>query len=190
MALGQRFPQFVLRIVGRSPSNYAEELQEFCYKVWRYTQGIPGGFLSTAATAIQAGISAAAGTVTASWAAADHVHSIETATPSNPTGVEAAEGSGTALMRADATVQDIILATAADQPDHYVLQSNSGEALGVEWVPGFTRSETEFLREIFVASLASEERGARRTAAVCDGRFASDRRAPCDNCCTNDRGVR
>lgn len=191
MALGQRFPQFRVRIAGRSLPDLAQELQEYLYELWRYTQGIPGGFLNTAATAIQAGIAAAAGTVTASWAAADHTHSIETAAPTNPTGVTPAEGTGTALMRADATIQSIILKTAALNPDHYVLQSDSGDALGIAWVPGFSREETEFLREIFITSTSADDRGARHGAASsCDGRFASDRRDPCDNCCADARGSR
>lgn len=191
MALRQRFMQFRNRIVGRSLPDSAQEIQEYLYEIWRYTQGIPGGFLNTAATAIRAGIASAAGTVNASWAAADHVHNPETAAPSNPTGVTPDEGSGTALMRADAVIEDIILKTAALNPDNYVLQSDSGDALGVQWVPGFSREETEFLREIFITSTSDQDRGARRaTVSSCDGRFASDRRDPCDNCCADARGSR
>lgn len=195
MALGQRFPQFRNRLVGRSLPDSAQELQEYLYEVWRYTQGIPGGFLDTVATTIRAGVAATAGSVLASWAAADHTHDVETAAPSNATGVAASEGTGTALMRADATIRDIILATAAAEPDGHVLQSNSGEALGVEWVPGFTRTETEFLREIVTVATSSGERGSRSlvAASLCDGRFASDRRSPCGSSlssCCDSRGAR
>ncbi len=176
MPLGQRFPQFRNRVVGRSPSDYAKELQEYLYDVWRYTQGIPGGFLDTVATAIRAGVASTAGTVAASWAAADHIHNPETAAPSNPTGVTPSEGSGTALMRADATIEDIVLATAALSPNGYVLQSNSGQALGIEWVPGLSRTETEVLISIVERTTGSGSRSAR-------SRCRSARCQRTGNCC-------
>lgn len=191
MAVGQRFPQFRNRLVGRSPSDYAQEVQEYLYDVWRYTQGTPGGFLDTAATAIRAGIAAAAGSVLTSWAAADHVHSVETAAPANPTGKTASEGTGTALMRADAVVPDIILTTAALQPDGYALLSDSSQALGVRWAPGLSASEITYVQNQFVTNIDAGERSA-RTAMECDDRFASDRRSnpiPCDSV-SCERGAR
>lgn len=104
MALGQRFTKLNLRLVGRHPSDYAQQLQELLEDLWRFTMGIPGGFLNTAATAIQAGVAAAAGTVAASWAAANHVHNILTAAPAGLSNSNS-EGSGTSLLRADAGIK-------------------------------------------------------------------------------------
>ena len=188
MALRQRFFQFSLKLVGRHPSDYAQELQDFLESVWQYSLGIPGGFLDLAASVIRAGIASAAGDRNTGWAASDHVHQIETAAPSSPTGVTPDEGIGTALMRADAVIQDRILLEAASQPDGYVLQADSTQALGISWTPGLTRDEVTFVESQFLSSLESSERGARRNDTICDGRFASDRRAPCGSCC-DSRGV-
>jgi hypothetical protein len=96
-------------------------------------------------TTVQAGVDAAPGSGPAP-ALDDHQHDVETAVPSNPTGAAAAEGTGTALMRADATVQQGIVTTKGDllgystvparvpvDTDGYVLTADSAQALGVKW---------------------------------------------------------
>lgn len=108
--------------------------------------GLPGGFKNLAATLVRAGVSAFAGTMANGWAAADHVHQPETAAPSHPTGAAAAEGTGSSLMRADATIKQGIVTNKGDVltfstvparlgvgADGLVLTAASGEATGLKW---------------------------------------------------------
>lgn len=195
MALRQRFFAFNLKLVGRNPADYARELEELLESLWNFTLGIPGGFLNIVATILQAGVASSAGDRNTGWAAADHNHRIETSAPTSPTGPTPLEGTGTSLMRADATIRDGVMADAVSQPDGYVLQADSTDVLGVSWTPGLTRDEVVFVRGQFESSLESSDRGARRNDMICDGRFASDRRSPCDpsssSCCTiSSRGAR
>ena len=146
MAIGRRLHAFNVKLVNRHYKDYAQDLELFLKNLWEESLGIPGGFLATAATTIQAGVAALAGTLLAGWAAADHVHAVETASPANPTGTAAQEGTGTALMRADATILQGIVTTKGDVlgfaavparipvgANGQVLTSNSATALGVQW---------------------------------------------------------
>lgn len=107
-------------------------------------ENIQAGEPETPST-VQAGVSSDAGDET-NPALEDHVHAVETAAPSNPTGTAASEGTGTALMRADATIKQGIVTTKGDLlgrstvparvpvgTDGQVLTADSGEALGVKW---------------------------------------------------------
>lgn len=109
------------------------------------TQGIPGD-----PTTVQAGVEADPGTIGGPTPPAleDHVHDVETAAPSHPTGTTASEGIGSALMRADATVQQGIVTTKGDilgystvpsrvpvGADGEVLTADSGDPLGLSWQP-------------------------------------------------------
>jgi hypothetical protein len=64
--------------------------------------GIPGGFKGLTPTRIMASVAAFAGTMLTSWAAADHVHDVETASAVGLAGANT-EGTGTALARASHT---------------------------------------------------------------------------------------
>lgn len=91
------------RIVGRSPSDYAQELQEFLEKLLnKAVAGIPAGFNAIVASVIQAGVSSDSGSESSGWAAADHAHGILTAAPADISlGASASEGTSPALARAD-----------------------------------------------------------------------------------------
>lgn len=78
----------------------------------------------------------------------DHVHDVDTAAPAHPTGTTAAEGTGAALMRADATIAQGIVTTKGDVltygsaparlgvgADGLVLTADSGETTGLQWGP-------------------------------------------------------
>jgi hypothetical protein len=108
--------------------------------------GIPGGFRDLNPSTIQAGVSKNPGTEAASWAAADHVHDVETFAPSHPTGIAPSEGTGTRLMRADATIQQGIVTTKGDVltyssvparlpvgSDGQVLTADSAQTTGLKW---------------------------------------------------------
>jgi hypothetical protein len=110
--------------------------------------GIPGGFFGTAPNVIVAGDPADAGTENAGWMAADATFEVQTAAPTNPTGTAAAEGTGTALMRADATIKQGIVTTKGDILGHNatvparhavganttVLTADSAQTTGLAWV--------------------------------------------------------
>lgn len=118
MAVQRRLFKGPPKLTGRHPSDYARELYEFLRKLYEETLGIPGGFIGTIATTIQAGVAAAAGALLSGWAAADHTHAVETTTPPNPTGPVASEGTGTALMRADATIKQGIVVARGELLGH------------------------------------------------------------------------
>lgn len=81
-------------------------------------EGLPAGFSATTPSQIQAGVDADEGEPTDGWTPPSHVHEVETATPSHPTGSAASEGSGSALMRADATIQQGIVTAQGDILTH------------------------------------------------------------------------
>lgn len=94
---------------------------------------------------VQAGDSADPGDGT-NPALEDHVHAVDTGAPTNPTGTAADEGTGTALMRADATIQQGIVTTKGDllgystvparvpiSTNGFVLTADSAQALGLKW---------------------------------------------------------
>lgn len=97
---------------------------------------------------VQAGVTADAGEGPAP-ALDDHVHAVETATPTNATAAAAAEGTGSALMRADATIRQGIVTTKGDLlgystvparvpvgSDGQALIADSTAAQGVSWGTG------------------------------------------------------
>ena len=92
-----------IQLVGRSPEDYAQELQEAIKKLWeKVWGGIPAGFNSTVPPTIQAGAAGTAGTESAGWMAADARPAIETGNPpAILLGQPTAEGTGTSLARAD-----------------------------------------------------------------------------------------
>src|SRR5262245_17040339 len=97
-------------------------------------------------TQIQAGVAAARGDGPA-IANDDHVHNIETGAPSNPTGQNASEGAGSALMRATAVIKQGIVTTKGDLLTHHatlperlavgadkrLLMADSAGARGLRW---------------------------------------------------------
>lgn len=136
------------RIVGRAPTDYARELEEFLQRLFAFTaDGIPPGFTDTDPTEIQAGATADPGSETSGWAAADHTHEIATASPTYPTQKTADEGTGTALMRADAKIAQGIVTTKGDLLTHdgstaerlavgtalQVLTANAAQPTGLKW---------------------------------------------------------
>jgi hypothetical protein len=139
------------RLLGRKfddpKDNCVRDLEEWLSELTDANQGgVPAGFLDVAPEEIQAGDTADGGSETEGWAAADHVHSVDTAAPSNPTGTAASEGTGTSLMRADATIQQGIVTTKGDLlgystvparvavgTDTHVLTADSSVALGLKW---------------------------------------------------------
>jgi len=77
-----------------------ELLDEILRGLRQVVKGIPAGFLNILPTRIQAGVVAFAGDVLTGWAAASHRHDVETEAAVS-LGEANAEGSGTALSRAD-----------------------------------------------------------------------------------------
>lgn len=163
MGLTRRSPKSHVRIVGRDPGDYAQELQEKLEELARQAQGIPGGFLGTAPSVIQAGVTAAAGSESAGWLSAGATFGIQTAAPSHPTGTAAAEGTGTALMRADSTIKQGIVAAKGDLLTHNgtapaarsqagasdddVLTRDHLEATGMKWAPAKDPNADILLRQ-------------------------------------------
>jgi hypothetical protein len=118
-----------VQLVGRDPQDYAQELQEAIKKLWeKVWGGIPAGFNGTVPPTIQAGVAGSAGNESAGWMAADAQVPIETGIPANPTGKVASEGTGTALMRASATIAQGIVTTKGDILSH---DGATAERLGV-----------------------------------------------------------
>lgn len=147
MAQGRRVGRKKVRVIGRTWNDVQRDIQEALDELLESNDdGIPPGFRDVTPEEVNAGDEGDPGTATQGWAAADHEHSVETAAPSNATGTAAAEGSGTALMRADATIEQGIVTTKGDLLGHstdparvpvgtdgQVLTADSGEALGVKW---------------------------------------------------------
>lgn len=146
MALSRRKPPLLPDLAILNWADIRGALYRYLRWVNDFYSSIPGGFLGSTPEDIQAGATASSGTESASWAAADHVHGVETAAPSNPTGTAPAEGTGTSLMRADATIQQGIVTTKGDLlgystvPERVpvgangtVLMADSTQALGVRY---------------------------------------------------------
>lgn len=72
MTIQRRLTQFRLRLVGRSPSDYAQELQDFLKDLFEQNLGIPGGFFDV--LPVPPGDEASAGDPADGWAAARHGH--------------------------------------------------------------------------------------------------------------------
>lgn len=144
----------VPRIVGRDPADYAQELQDILEALQAQTDVTNVLYqtetlgIGAAPGTIQAGQTADPGTSGSGWIGADATFAVETAAPTNPTGTAAAEGSGTALMRADATVKQGIVTTKGDVlgfstvpaklavgSDALGLTADSGQATGLRWGP-------------------------------------------------------
>jgi len=108
----RRLQAFMLRLVGRHPTDYAQELQDFLEEEHNArVGGIPGGFNGSSPTTVHAGGTGSPGTELAGWAAADHDHPVETGAADPITlGAAASEGSGTPLARADHDHDTITLA--------------------------------------------------------------------------------
>lgn len=100
-ATSRRLTITTIRIVGRHPDDYAEELQRFLEKLAKQVHGgIPAGFNEETPTRVEADVSADPGTETAGWAAADHQHDVAVESAGG-LGNANAEGSSNALARAD-----------------------------------------------------------------------------------------
>ena len=123
-----------------------QKLKEYLKLLLDYIQGVPGGFRGTVPRTIQAGVAGDAGTQDAGWMSAGALAPIKTGTPPNATAAAALEGTGTALMRADATIRQGIVTTKGDLLGYstvpvrvpvgtntFVLTANSAVAAGVEW---------------------------------------------------------
>lgn len=96
---------------------------------------------------VQAGVPADVGTLTGHAPSTDdHVHHVETAIPSHATGSAAAEGTGTALMRADATILQGIVQVKGDLlgfsnvpvrlpvgADGHLIVADAASAAGLKW---------------------------------------------------------
>lgn len=169
MAVGRRRPRPAPRISGRPPEEYAQDLQDFLRDLeFGMSDGIPVGFQDITPEAIEAGAEADPGEENDGWASASHIHDVNTAAPSNPTGTAAAEGSGAALMRADATIQQGIVTTKGDLLTHSAtvparlpvgangtfLQADSAETTGLKWNTisaafGYEPVDLEYLSWIF-----------------------------------------
>ncbi len=148
----RRFTGTVPRLVRHSWEDISKELQEFLEKLFlQVLGGIPPGFNNVTPQNINANNTAAAGAEGDGWASASHVHDVDTAAPSNPTGKTPVEGVSGALMRADATVQQGIVTTKGDLLTHdnataerlavgtdgQVLNADSAETTGLKWIdPG------------------------------------------------------
>lgn len=148
---GRRAPGYIPRFAGREwDSLTGSLLDDALRRLQDNYSGVPGGFFGITPSTIQAGVTADSRTEVEGWAAADHVHDAETATPVHAVGPVASEGTGTALMRADATIAmgivedpgDILVSdgdTAVALPvgdDRTVLMADSAEPAGLRWVKG------------------------------------------------------
>lgn len=114
-------------------------------------------------TTVDAGSAASTGDGP-SYAYEDHEHAVSTAAPSNSTGTAASEGSGAALMRADATIKQGIVTTKGDLLTHNstvparlaigsdttLLVADSTQTTGIKWAPvstafGYDPADLELL---------------------------------------------
>jgi len=124
-----------------------QKLVNFLRQILDYIQGVPGGFRRTTPLTIIAGTTGDPGTESAGWMAADALAPISTGVPPNATGQVAAEGTGTALMRASATIKQGIVTTKGDiltfgtLPDREpvggngtVLTADSSKPRGLAWI--------------------------------------------------------
>lgn len=96
-----------VRIVGRAPDDYAQELQERLEKLGEQVTGaIPGGFNSTTPTTIDGTTPATPGSESEGWAAADHGHALDiSGTPGAVTLAASAQGSGPGVSLSSHTHQ-------------------------------------------------------------------------------------
>lgn len=100
-AISRRLTNTAIRLVGRSPNDYAEELQRFLEKIAKQVfGGIPAGFNDVSPTQIEADTVSSPGSQTEGWAAADHAHPVLTAS-AGELGDVSSEGTSPALSRAD-----------------------------------------------------------------------------------------
>lgn len=149
----RRLTRSVVKLVGRSFPDVAQELQEWLeWLAQQAIAGLPAGFNVLVPSSIKAGVVGSAGSQTDGWMSASAQIPIQTGAPTHPTDTVASEGSGAALMRADATIQQGIVTTKGDLLgfaavparipvgiDGLVLLSDSTSILGVSWgqaVPG------------------------------------------------------
>ena len=148
MASGRRPTGFRPQVINQ-PWGYPvqRELQDWIDSQWASdADGIPAGFEDVTPTTVEADVTSDPGTESEGWAAADHSHGVTTGAPTNPTGTAAAEGTGAALMRADATIEQGIVTTKGDVLTHSsvparlavganntVLVASSGQTVGLKW---------------------------------------------------------
>jgi hypothetical protein len=125
----------------------AAELQRFIEDLMQASDnGLPPGFGNLTPQTVEAGDTGSTGTQTDGWAAARHEHPVRTGAPTNPTGAAASEGTGTALMRADATIKQGIGTTKGDLvgfgptptrlpvgSDGQPIVADSGQSLGLRY---------------------------------------------------------
>lgn len=73
----RRIIRDTIRLVGRSPDDYAQELQELLELLQQHAVGaIPAGFNNVTPKPTTVNIAAAAGTQSQGWTAADHIHAL------------------------------------------------------------------------------------------------------------------
>jgi hypothetical protein len=136
------------RIVGRNPTEYAQELQEFLEKLHaNITGGIPPGFNDIAPPDIEGGVSAAAGAESDGWASASHQHALDTAGTPGTVATVSAQGDGPSVSLNAHTHRLGILTTKGDLVAHngtdpvrlpvgtaaLVLTVDAVETAGVKW---------------------------------------------------------
>lgn len=162
------------RILGRGVHTYLIELEEWLLKLWHSEAGgVPPGFKALTPPTIQAGLAGTPGIEKDGWMSASARPAIETAAPSASTGKTAAEGGGTALMRASAVIAQGIVTTKGDLLTHdgataerlpvgldgQVPIADSSQPTGIRWgapgaVPGSLNENTAAM-ELFQATVGS-----------------------------------
>ena len=99
----RRLGPAVPRLVGRSPEDYAQELQEWLKKNWdQVSGGIPPGFNNLTPISVTVGGTASAGNESAGWMAADAILSVPVDDPvAIQLGQSLLQGAKLAVARAD-----------------------------------------------------------------------------------------
>lgn len=101
MSFRRRISPGAPRLVGRTPNDYAQELQEFLEHGQKAAEGgLPAGFGRVVPVPVAVGGSGSAGNETTGWMAADARLVLGTGTPV-PIGMTNAEGSSSAAPRLD-----------------------------------------------------------------------------------------
>lgn len=143
-----RLSETAPRIVGRAPSDYAQELQEFLEKLlYKAVGGIPAGFNETIPTTVEGGVAASAGSESDGWAAGLHQHDLNA--DGVPGGVAAvsAQGAGPGVSLNPHTHRLTLLTAKGDLLGHdganpvrapvgaagYVLTADAAAASGWSW---------------------------------------------------------
>ena len=100
---GRRLPK-AFQVVGRDPTDYAQEFQEFVNQAILVGEGQPAGFLDLVPSTIKAGVAGDPGLASDGWEPPSAVHPVSTA-PSIGLSNANSEGTGASLLRADAGIK-------------------------------------------------------------------------------------